>query len=764
MPGKTERELLQALAPVKAHFHGSKVTPGTVLAAYLRAAGMSAGGDEWQLAKAAFDAGLSFDESVRQVSANLRRRTSPTPSPAKPRFDPPDPDLVAAKPFQSPSAAAATPASSVTNPAPVDPFIVDFHMADQGADSPSLPPETTCDVQALEDTEPLAWFPKVCGPGDIIGDGAKKLLGQPKLDPVALLVRETAQNSWDARLAESIEFKINLRRLPSAQRDILRRHIFTGHPEALGLPESLAKDDLWVIEVSDRGTKGLGGPVRNDLPIDPLEPTDFIDLMFNIGAPRDVHLGGGTYGFGKTVGYILSRCSTTLVWSRCQTATGIQDRIMGSAIGAGYDDSRSRYTGRHWWGEHPVGREGIEPALNARASELGRAVFAGGFEGQETGTSLMILDPVFNGDTPEEYAAKVAEAVLWNLWPKLVPDSNGKTPMAIDVQLNGVSVPLHSPRDHPILNAYVDCLNAVRAVQSGEAEHELPFGILEEVWSQRPRKLLGHVALTRFAVAEAEPHPPSEVNPLPRGSNHVCLMRHAAELVVKYDEGWALDQPGYHWAGVFRPLETSDDSYAMAEPPAHDDWVAESLADPRQKREVRVTFKRLREITRAFVAPFHPEIERENIPAGSTLGLSEALGGILAGLGGVPDPLPRKGGNRRGSETKSRRASVVVTEHRLVAVPSPGTVRASLILKPSHPDGRPVNLIAVISAASDGGEESIDASTVDLAWSPLATRASAPAGGFSYTSASDQETVLTIDFPSHVALDVEVKVAETRAH
>ena len=46
----------------------------------------------------------------------------------------------------------------------------------------------------------LDWWPKPLGPGDTIGDSARKLLGKPDLDPVDVLVREVAQNSWDARI------------------------------------------------------------------------------------------------------------------------------------------------------------------------------------------------------------------------------------------------------------------------------------------------------------------------------------------------------------------------------------------------------------------------------------------------------------------------------------------------------------------------------------------------------------------------------------
>lgn len=751
MPGITERELLEALAPVKAYFHGSKVTPGTVLAAYLRASGLSAGGDDWQLAKAAFDAGLSFQEAVEQATSSVPTRGISWTSGARKL-----PNALQGE--ASPGHGSAT----ETSPSK-EAQTGGFHVVAPNQTVPSFRNSFEHQSDPSLEEVALAWFPKVAGPGDITGDGAKKLLGQPKLSPVALLVRETAQNSWDARLAESVDFTINLRCLSLEQKDILRNRVFTGQPEALGLPASLAKDELWVIEVSDRGTKGLGGPTRNDLPIDPLEPTDFIDFIFNIGAPRDVHLGGGTYGFGKTVGYILSQCGTTLVWSRCKSATGVEDRLIGSAIGSGYEDASHRYTGRHWWGSMPKDRQGIEPFVGSQAASIAKTVFSQGFEEHETGTSILIIDPRIDAESAEEYAAKIAEAALWNLWPKLVPAPGRLSPMRIDVKLNGVSVPLPPPSTHPVLGAYVQCLQAVRAAQSGES-FEFPFGILEEVWSQRPRKLLGHLALTRFALFENDEFTPSEVRPLVDGSHHVCLMRHAAELVVKYDEGWALDEPGYHWAGVFRPVETSDDSFAMSEPPAHDDWVADSLVNRYQKSEVRVAFKRLKEFIRSFTSPVPLEIDRaDELPLASTVGLAEALGSFVASLGGIPEQLDEgdKGGGR-GRRTKATKPSVTVLEHRLVASPSPAAVRAVLHLMAQSPDGTAVGLVAEVRAATDGGQESLGSSPVELVWSPK-NLPTATASGFTYTALAGQETILYVDFPQGIAVDVEVKVAAPNA-
>jgi hypothetical protein len=158
LPGITERELHEALAPVKSHFHGSKVTPGTVLAAYLRAAGMSAGGDDWQLAKAAFDAGMSFDEAVEQASAAAERRRAPVAFPTH---------RAAANPAPNTSADSGMSFKKAQSQEAAGSLIPDLRLPQADTSVQTL---LTAGREAKKSLDPstgtLMWFPKVCGPGD----------------------------------------------------------------------------------------------------------------------------------------------------------------------------------------------------------------------------------------------------------------------------------------------------------------------------------------------------------------------------------------------------------------------------------------------------------------------------------------------------------------------------------------------------------------------------------------------------------------------
>lgn len=195
------------------------------------------------------------------------------------------------------------------------------------------------------------WYPKPFTAGDMTGEGSQDVLGRPAVDPIELLIRETVQNSWDARLPGRIpHYRIDYRKLDSMQRTTLREEVLTQAAAGVNFLQIL-EGNQWAFEIVDWNTKGLGGPTRADLSPPKGQPTDFIDLVLKMGAKRDTQLGGGSYGFGKTATYVLSGCDTIVIWTRCRVGGKIEDRFIASALGAEFQMDGTSYTGRQWWGE-----------------------------------------------------------------------------------------------------------------------------------------------------------------------------------------------------------------------------------------------------------------------------------------------------------------------------------------------------------------------------------------------------------------------------
>lgn len=592
-------DLEDALAPVREFFSGRSINENTVLAAYMRSAGLPAAGAAWHQAKSAVRQGYSFEAAVRLAEADSG-----------------------------------------------------------GAKDDGLPNPVDGARSRILQSDQLDWFPKQFGPGDLDGLGAQRLLGSPNLSPADVLVRETAQNSWDAGFQAITEFCINSRVLDGSTLATLREKVLVGGAPVPNLSSLLESDTVRALEISDRGTVGLNGPIRNDRAVDPGVDTNFIDLIFNIGAPKDVHLGGGTYGFGKTVAYTTSGVGTVVYWTRCEGEHGLEDRLIASALGDGYDSNGKRYTGRHWWGRTIAGENRIEPATGAVAEKLGRSIFAKPFRARETGTSILILAPAIGEDV--DYVQLLGDAIVRNLWPKLLSDQSGRRVMRIELQSDGRTQDLPQVESHAKFGGFAACLSAVRATQARGRDQEVrtdwPFPVrVHEVRSLKPNKLLGHLALTRYPVQKTGAAAPV-------GS--VALMRNRAELVVKYLERSQIGVDGFQWSGVFKPVEETDDSFADAEPPAHDDWVIASVKDARRKRDVNISLREIKRYVDEFLAPAKNELDRSgsSVPLGR---LGEMLSDLIIQPADINGRIQARSGKSVGGGKRSARpiAKLANVEH-----------------------------------------------------------------------------------------------------
>ena len=561
----------------------------------------------------------------------------------------------------------------------------------------------------------LQWFPaRYEAHGSTSGDGATRLLGRPRLDPLAVLMRETLQNAWDARSGEQISFRVELRRLERDQREVLRSQVFAegaehvlcdaltagdSETERRGLQQALERDELWVLEIGDRGTVGLGGPLRADLDPEEGEPTDFIDFVFNLGAPRNVKLGGGTYGFGKTISYITSRARTVLVATRTGAGNGTQHRFIASAIGQHWARSGRRYTGRHWWGR--VSTKRVGPAVDSDAEGLIRDL---GFQPFPVdGTSLMIIDPDLEGLEPDAASAHLVEAFVWHLWPKLIAHPERPHPSVdADFVLEGTQLPLPDPREVPGLAPYVEALDAVRRHDLGlePAQRLLVPPQLRKIDYGSMRRPLGTLGLVKMPTAWTKVPEPTDVSarPFDGPSHHVALMRQA-ELVVEYVPGPDSPIPGYEWAGVFRSLPEADDDFAAAEPPAHDSWEWQSVGDARIKSHVRTAERKIKQEMRSFANPV--SVAPTALTVESVAGLADRLRSLVPSLAATG---PSGGAGGYGGGGRSSAAVKIDLKHARPFYDGEHVVRVEAEI--TTRGGGPVALTVDAGVETDTGAES----------------------------------------------------------
>ncbi|MBB4687359.1 hypothetical protein [Amycolatopsis jiangsuensis] len=484
---------------------------------------------------------------------------------------------------------------------------------------------------------PTWWSQPFPPTGTIASEGIRNQLGRPPVDPLTVFVRETAQNSWDARIGDRpTEYRLELTTVAPTYRPNWERLLSPPHGREphLGIGKLVRTPNVRLLSVVDRGTRGLGGPTRADELA--VGRRDWVSFVLNVGEKRDTFEGGGTYGYGKAVLYRLSRVGTILVYTRTEVPdVGLESRLIGIAMRESFDgretptDEPRPFTGRHWWGD--VRKDYVEPLRGSDADVVARSLGLQPFADDESGTTLTVLDPDLGDFEDVEAAAHhLANTITWQLWPIMLPERREKRLIA-EVRAGGTTLPVPDPTDTYPLDMFVA---AYRRQRDGE-------GMVLECLN--PKRVLGRFAVEHDFVVPMAPGSASlaaECAGVPGDPHHVCLMR-SPELVVRYLEQTETGSVNRAYAGVFRADDDLDDVFAASEPPTHDHWVHEQLS-LRDKTFVRVAFRRIREQLAGYKAAVVATVRAEGRTA---LGAaSNFLGGIVAAAFAQPDDVVAQGG------------------------------------------------------------------------------------------------------------------------
>ncbi|WP_166997311.1 hypothetical protein [Paramicrobacterium fandaimingii] len=451
--------------------------------------------------------------------------------------------------------------------------------------------------------------------------------------------------------------------------------------------------------------------------------------------PRDDGKGGGTYGFGKTASYAFSSRGTVLFWSRCRNETGeLEHRFIASAFRDSYIERGVQFTGRHWWGLRED--ETILPIIGRDARLLGQQLFERGFNDDETGTSMLIIEPDLSpesigldasesgthppdtADTAFEFASLTRAAIRQHLWPKLIPRSDEKlSPMGITLQVSGVDVSLVDDAQGAI-GLWAAGLNAIRAVrQNSDTVVSTPQGLPVLVLPvTRYRQTLGHLAVVRRVPALEPPREDDDLDPSVNPKlSRIALMRGQAELVVS-TVSWIEQSPldGLDWLAVYKSADDWDAVYARAEPPAHDAWIANSGGE--EGLVVKATRNKVISAIREslYPEPDNSEAGQQPVHTGS---LSRRFASMLpsrpetkAKLISASDGARR----RRGKPPRSRHLEVGPSH--LLATFEDGSQRQSIEFSVVNSETIAVVTIAVSVIGEEGVHEPLLPSDLDLSW------------------------------------------------
>lgn len=534
----------------------------------------------------------------------------------------------------------------------------------------------------------LNWFPLPKYTGSISARGASRTLGRPNLSPLALVTREMAQNSWDARLEGHMpEFGCLVRHANPDVLNTLRNDVFAAgfeiHSKYTGLDQTFNRGDVYFLEFWDRGTVGLDGPERPDEAVEEGESQNFVNLTMNLGSDNKGQGNGGSYGFGKTAAFNMSESQSVIYWSAFKTKTGeIDYRLIAVALGKEYTYGGRNYTGRHWWGcEGPTdeGADNILPLTGEPARRLGEAIFSRHFNDGETGTSILIVDAKpaelmeasdnDDGKIPDEPGqiidgshAKIQNIVMLHLWPKLdVEDGN----RSMDIRINNDSILIQNLKNKPeykgieqLCSALID-VRKMAEIKRENIDSESFDGAFEYssfvINRAKDSYNIGYLRIARSRYG-------NNTKGLIYPQNTVCLMRNEAELVVQYREVNGLDDSKATWYGVFKPDAEMDVAFREAEPPAHDEWNPSSLENSEYKKIVRHAISN---ITKSLKRIFESgDIKRDSGSLGSLSKISQRLARfnpIMSPGGGVNLEIPDDGilSAGKNNSSVSRKKSII---------------------------------------------------------------------------------------------------------
>lgn len=541
--------------------------------------------------------------------------------------------------------------------------------------------------------------------GNVVAEGVWNQLGRPELDRLTLLIRESVQNSWDARIEETIRYHVDTFSLTPAQ---LRAYgqFFENRPPAAAytasskLVESIQSLTAWLgapgprmLVIADRGTRGLDGPTRADEAAPAGSKRNFVDFLRNVGQPPAAARGhtGGTFGYGKAALYLASEARTILVHTRCMHRGKLESRLTAASLTHNYGHGQWRYTGRHWWGVRTDG-DVIEPYVGPEADEIAATLGLPAFVGEESGTSIGVTAPAF--DDGELY--RIGAICLRHLWPKMKAPNQGRPPISLSASVSGVPVRMPDPARTPPYDAYWRAYCALHEKRHTDIKYYAD--------------VVGRLSLER-ALMLTVPDRTSDAPEHEQRPQHVALLR-GPELVVKYlDAGRGLGNDQVGFAGVFKADDDFDDSFARSEPPTHDDWQPSSVSDKRARGVVNTALKRIREHAREFASLNSPRVKgAEGTPLARLASEFAVLAPGVRPRGTTERDRPSSGELSSGKRERKPRAQVRMdAEQNSTVEEVEGVVYAVFVVDVTHASGtETTNVTAQVYSVLSGGTRETD--------------------------------------------------------
>lgn len=264
-----------------------------------------------------------------------------------------------------------------------------------------------------------------------------KALSDTHLPNADLVIRESLQNSFDAKAKDQIPVNFSMKGFfltEDNKRFIASILPVTNSPVAKSLVSKIQSHDTYCLQIRDSNSVGLNGPYQeyDDITNRQIEASEYNyrDFVWSMGGSKD-QTKGGSFGVGKTSLFLVSKVKTVCIYSRTIYNGKPQSRfIIKSFYPYSFDSTQVK---QYWFsceriGGCPYNNNVPLPFLDEDADYLAKNFGMDVFPGNETGTCSLILDVDFNSaeedkTEPETFFVKEFPKKInhW-FWTKLSPD------------------------------------------------------------------------------------------------------------------------------------------------------------------------------------------------------------------------------------------------------------------------------------------------------------------------------------------------------
>lgn len=346
--------------------------------------------------------------------------------------------------------------------------------------------------------------PFIPGAGTINATGVIKNLNGSSLTPTEIFLRETVQNSYDAREPQRVNGKLvdsplyySLRafRFTSSQYEKIQGLLFgNGLTQHLYYKKNVRPwlaPDMLNIEVTDRNTSGLVG---NTEPSGVVGNQNFTNFVYFTGNDKKKDKSsGGSYGFGKAALFAFSKARTIVVYTKIRQENVFHSRFIVISSDERIDDSNCD---RCWWGRKTYYSDRTRgtyaaPIMDAEADECALAIGMRPFPVGQTGTSILVLnagpavlpvDEYQNQKTFDQvFCEDLPRYIVHWYWNKIYEKR-----IEFHVEFEGKDIPLDDPS---AVYPYNQFLRAYRKIT--ESSQDSSFPGMKEIRAERPSVRLG---------------------------------------------------------------------------------------------------------------------------------------------------------------------------------------------------------------------------------------------------------------------------------